>query len=144
MHLSIKLNPGDRLEGFIEKFIIPEIQIQFLSNINYSLLKNWDNYFINEYKWLPGETPKSAYDIVYLGIQNLTYIRNEDLYIISINPDKKMQGTSAKLYDLCSIINHGTLSIAPYPIFEDIFIKVVPLIPKLFKKYIKYLRRNYK
>lgn len=144
MHLSIKLNPGDRLEDFIETFVIPEIQLQFLSSINHSLLRKWDEFFLNEYEWLPGEIPKSAYDIVYVGMQNLTYVRNKDLYIISVDPDKKMQGTSAKLYDLCSVINYGTLSITPYPIFEDTFAKVAPLIPKLFKEYISYLRRKYK
>ena len=138
MQLSIKLDTKYNLEDFIYLFVIPEIQTQFLSFIDHNLTDKWNEYLINEYEWASGDTPKTVHNIICQGIQNLTCFKNGSLYIISIDPNINLQGTSAKLYDLCYMVNYGSLSMSPYPIFEDTFKKVNQLIPILIEEYLDF------
>ena len=124
------------LNYFLNIYIKPEIYKYFLNNINIDILRNWELYFKTQYKWDLGEIPQGAFDILLQGINNLQISNLGDNYTISINPNKLMPGTNAKLYDLCALINYGNLGMPPYPIFEKTFEDVANIIPILFEEYL--------
>ena len=141
MNLIINNLTQDPLEDFIQSIIIPEIQIYFFKNISTDRLKSWDKYFETQYDW--GYTltpPESTLNILIQGINALSIKNSQNFsYTISIDSNKNMPGTTAKLYDLCSLINYGNLEMSPYPIFEDTFKQVGFTIPLLFEEYIENL-----
>lgn len=143
MNLIIKNPNQDILEEFIDMFVIPEIYIYFMKNIDSRYLKIWDTYFEDKYNWGMKNTPQGAFEIMVQGITSLNCSKSHNGdYIISINPNKIMSGTNAKLYDLCALINYGCLEMSPYPIFEKTFNHVAQLLPNLFEEYVNYLRSD--
>lgn len=137
MQLCIKYNQKDDkvIFNFLHSIIIPKIQLKILNNLDLKLLKRWDEYFENIYKQKEEENCISACNIIMQGILNLKIEKTNNFYSISIDPLKKFPKTFAKLYDLCSIINYGSLEFPPYPIFEDTFSAIAKEIPILFKNY---------
>lgn len=143
MNLIIQNPNQDKLEEFISTFVMPEIYFQFMKNIDLRHLRLWEEYFQNSHTWDLGDIPQGAFDILFQGIKSLKIIRAyNDSYIITIDSNKIMPKTHAKLYDLCALINYGNLSMNAYPIFEKTFINVVESLPHLFKEYREYLRNS--
>ena len=141
MNLIINNPSQDPLEDFIFNNVMPEIHLNFFKNIDIDRLKLWNSYFENQYDWGPAlNPPGSALDILIQGINSLKVKNSQNSsYTISIDSNKNIPGTTAKLYDLCSLINYGNLEVPPYPIFEDTFKQVGIIIPLLFEEYIESL-----
>ena len=139
MNLIIKQKKFNPLDIFIIDYVIPELYRLFYLNLNPYLLKNWDEYFESIYKWEEEDTPKLTLEILLCGIKNLRLMEMGGDYIITIDSNQNMPGTTAKLYDLCSLINYGNLEMPPYPIFEDTFKQIKPIIPLLFEEYTENL-----
>lgn len=137
MNLLIKkehLHPLDDSKNIID-FIIPEIYRFFYLNLDPNILKNWDNYFNFRYNWWGENNKENVLSILVQGINSLNIYNIRENYIITINPNKNIPGTTAKLYDLCALINYGNLEMPPYPIFEKSFKQASAMTSLLFKNY---------
>lgn len=135
MNLHIKKEQFSHLNIDIIDFIIPEIYRFFYLNLNPDLLKNWDIYLSSNYKW-ERDANNNVLNILIQGINNLKVYNLDEEYIISINPNQVVPGTTAKLYDLCSLINYGNLEMPPYPIFKKSFEQASAVIDILLRDYI--------
>ena len=136
MNLYIKKEQFSHLDIDIIDFIMPEIYRFFYLNLNPDLLKNWDKYLNFKYNWYGEDNKNNILDILMQGINNLKIYSLDEEYIISINPNQVVSGTTAKLYDLCSLINYGNLEMPPYPIFKKSFEQASAVIDILLKDYI--------
>lgn len=127
MNLLIKKNitwqkNSKIFEYFIQERLIPEIHMLLLYELNDSFqIHKWDKYLKDSFKWNLNEYPPNVYDILLQGISSLKFKNQRDSYLIHIDYNQIIPGTSAKLYDICKIINSGTLDTSPYPIFSNVF-----------------------
>lgn len=68
---------------------------------------------------------------------NLRCLNHSTRYIIEINPNEIAPKTSAKLIDICSLINYGNLDMPPYSIFEDTFRYIASHLSDLYNEYLR-------
>lgn len=100
--------------SFLYQCLIPELYMYITSRIDKRYTQLWDKYFKEFYN-------TNTQDIIIQGALNLYIKDTRDFYIIQIKDNQTVQGTTAKLYDLCNEINYGSLSLPPYPIFDNAF-----------------------
>lgn len=126
---------------FIDTQLIYELQAYILETLNINHMYRWDKYLKN-YKWHVDEYAPEVQDILIQGALNIKCKDHKDQYIISIDPDQIVPGTTAKLDDLCTIINYGTLEVPPYPIFSDAFKYIKNIIRPLYEEFLDSLEEG--
>jgi len=77
--------------------------------------------YINEFYKSKFKKHISAREVIISGLYNISWQRYVDKIVIEINPNQLIAGTDAKLYEVCKLINFGTLDLPAYPIFTDLF-----------------------
>lgn len=137
MQLQIKDNSG-LLDNKFAEWLVNDIQKQIIVNIDVNRFKQWDEY-LNEkevFNTTYLKTIKSL-DIVYEGIQSLTYTVRSPYIRIFINKQKYVPGLDrVPLYVFCDLINYGDLSLNGYPIFTDVFRDIEENFSKYVERYI--------
>jgi len=116
------------LINFIKQYLIDHSRSQKFSSLDMYLNK------IPKYK-TKFRKSLTCHDIVICGAYNLVYRKYGKKYIITINENQKLFGLDAKLYDMCKLINYGTLEIDGYPIFTDAFNYVQDNLEMLYFRY---------
>jgi len=108
-------------KGFI-LFLKRRILFRLVQSINIKKLSMYDEYFNDAFKDEEiDDVIISTKKVILLAGKNLCSDRFDTETHIYINPNINYPNTNIKLIDLCKIINYGTLSIEPYPIFSDCF-----------------------
>ena len=108
-------------EDFI-KYVILQMQIygKAYLDANTKRVDKFDEFFKEKFKEY--ENKISAHDIVFLGLDNLTYSELEDVFVIEINPNKRLPYFDRKyLITYCMLIDKGNLSIKGSHIFGKTF-----------------------
>lgn len=108
-------------EDFI-KYVILQMQIygKAYLDANPKRVDKFDEFFKEKFKEY--ENKISAHDIVFLGLDNLTYSELEDVFVIEINPNKRLPYFDRKyLITYCMLIDKGNLSIKGSHIFGKTF-----------------------
>ena len=103
-------------EDFI-KYVILQMQIygKAYLDANPKRVDKFDEFFKEKFKEY--ENKISAHDIVFLGLENLTYV-----FVIEINPNKRLPYFDRKyLITYCMLIDKGNLSIKGSHIFGKTF-----------------------
>ena len=105
---------------FIQEYLIPEIYLCLAYDLNHNKFQTykWDMYLKEHYKEIPNPNTRN---ILFQGISSLQCKSYNNYYLIQMDPNQIIPGTSDKLYDVCEMINSGTLDVSPYPIFNKIF-----------------------
>ena len=103
---------------YLRKYII----LNIIGNINKKKLISSEIY-INQYTDITTIFKKyiSSYDVVVSGASNIVYRIYNNKIVFNIDSTAIFPGTSAKLNDLCKLINYGNLVVQGYPIFTDTF-----------------------
>jgi hypothetical protein len=111
MILYIKLQENFNLDPFINEWLIPALK----SNLKSNLFSNKRLIF-----YYYGE---DFYQDLFLAVDSieLSHINLSNSLTISINQNKKNIGNTAKLYDICTMIDFGSLSNPAIPIFTKTF-----------------------
>lgn len=141
MVIFIKNPNGLKLDKFIKNCVIPHVRIACYKRLDKRLCDKWSQYFKTvDLGWNKSIDHKkvitpSAYDIILAGIHNITYSKQGVDYRIYINNNEIIPKGSAKLYDICHLINYGNLSVSPYPIFSDSFKEVDLRINELYDSF---------
>lgn len=142
MNLTIKL-PRRTLKTdlFVDSILISYIEDVLTEMINPQKLIIWNNYFKdNNLGWITYKNKTvipTAYEIIFAGIKNLKVYKYPDHYVIKINPNKILPKSSAKLNDICNLINYGNLSIKGYPIFSEGFELISKQVPYLYEAFLE-------
>lgn len=103
-------------------------------------LTSFDEYFMSdEFKLLTNGVKVSSRRVILLGMTTLVHKRFDTTTQIFMNPNITYPGTSLKIYDLCKLINYGTISIDGYPIFTDTFNYFSKNIEKYVDRYTRGL-----
>ena len=77
----------------------------------------------------------SAYDIIINAINSLEYVRQGSNYIVQINMYKNAPKSTAKLSDICYLINYGNMEMPPYTLFTDVFKGVANNVWSMYNDY---------
>ena len=134
MKLIIDNPTKEDLKPFINDQVIPAIAQIIYSIIDKKQLLKFDNYLSYKFKNII-PTLIDTNTIIHLGVKNLIIYNCKDYYQIQINPNINIPGISAKLYDICALINYGNVELQPYPIFNKAMDKIAPFIPLLYQEY---------
>ena len=142
MNLTINISRRNpKTDLFIDGILIPYIEDTFINLIDRRKLIKYKDYFKNNnLGWITYNNKTiipSPYEILIAGIKNLIVYRYPDKYVITINPNKILPKTSAKLNDICKLINYGTLSISRYPIFTEVFEIISKQVPYLYETFLE-------
>lgn len=116
MRLNISLNkkhPG--LDRFIIEWLIPSLRNMLKAKIhkNRARLQNY-NHIIPQ---------SELYSNLILAAENIIFQHknsSEDL-LITINPNEVNYKNTAKLYDICALVNFGSIDCPALPIFTEVF-----------------------
>lgn len=88
----------------------------------------WNKYFEeNDYGWNTDDegnpVPPSVNYIINQYFDNLVIARQTDdsSYVITTNPNMLLYGTNIRIDTLATMINEGTLTVPPYPYFDNLF-----------------------
>ena len=116
MRLIIKNNRDHaNMDSYIVDWVIPSLQLYIWSKLDIRLLRN--------YKHIYEEDKLLTY--IKQALQSLEMIKvgypQTHQYEIRINPNVFCDSKTAKLYDICSLVNYGSLSCPAYPIFTKSF-----------------------
>ncbi len=121
---------------FIE-YLIKQIR-EYLFNTMYSpKFEHWNLYLQTIPEFASLDKPVTVQEILLLAISYLKFYKFDKNYEIVIDNNKKVLDTNAKLYDICKLINYGTLDIPGYPVFTNAFDYVLDHIDFLYLKYQK-------
>lgn len=101
-------------------FLIPKMIYRGLGEYNPKKTVLQEVY-INEFYKSKFRKYIAAKDVIISGFYNLTWQRYADKIVIEIDPNCLLVGTTAKLNEVCKLINYGTLEISAYPIFTEVF-----------------------
>ena len=142
MNLTINISEKtEKTDLFIDGILIPYIEDTFINLIDRRKLIKYKTYFkYNDLGWITYNNKTiipSPYEILIAGIKNLIVYRQPDKYVITINPNKILPKTSAKLNDICKLINYGTLSVSRYPIFTEVFEIISKQVPYLYETFLE-------
>lgn len=109
---------SDDFLDFINRYII----IKIISSINTRKIQPIEEY-INQYSDIPTLFKKyiSVNEVIISGAYNIIYSRINNKIVFEIDPTQIYSGTSAKLNELCKLINYGNLVVKGYPIFTKAF-----------------------
>lgn len=130
MKLIIENLTHKNLKPFILNYVIPMASQILYSIMDKKQIKKIDNYISKFYNINIG-----AAKIIDLGIKNLIIQNMGNTYQLQIDPNIVIPKTSAKLYDICALINYGNVEIPPYPIFDNTMNKLAQFIPSLYDEY---------
>lgn len=98
-------------------FLINYIRVYLIEHIDKDRARAWDRYFLED-SLLSGVTLKQ---VIGESLKHLAITEFQDRFEISIKTEEKIRGSSAKLYEVCRLINYGNLSMVAYPIFTNTF-----------------------
>lgn len=116
-------------------YLIRIIKIYGLTHLDKRRLDLWTEYLNSIYETHSGRK-LNARDIVVAGFSNIVYKSFPSSYSIQIDESVKLPYTSnILLYNICSMINNGTLDMKGYPIFNDTFEYIVNNIKGIKLKY---------
>lgn len=119
MRMFIKKNAGFTENDMYT--IVSQMKQYIIDNIDDKKLLLWDAYLEdNHYNEFDGEV-LTARTILTLGASCIDYTESQDYFIIKVDFSKITRKNTAKLYDICKMINFGTLQMKAYPIFTDTF-----------------------
>ena len=116
MRLYIQLSkPYVDLDIFITNWLLPSI-----SKILKSKIQSHKQLFINYSHLFP---EKELYTDLLDACNNLVVYHKNNLndLIITIDPNKTNKENTVKLYDLCALINFGSIECPALPIFSQVF-----------------------
>lgn len=144
MFLRVENPSGLNLDDFIN-YLIKQI-IVFVDNcelVNKRDEQRWNNFFEqNDIGWkkdMVGNpvSPKVSY-IVDEYFKNLIVIREGQDYIITTDPMVKLNGTQLTIDMLATMINDGTLTVAPYTYFDNVFDVFAKTLQLLYDDWITF------
>ena len=119
------------INNFIQIRLIP-YACHILSSIyDHKQSKRWEQYFLSNYN-----LNINIFSILHLGLETLQFQEQGDQYIIQLNPNIFIQGLTAKLYDICALVNYGNLDMPPYPIIDKVFDTLCDNVTELYQEYI--------
>ena len=120
--------------GFV-LYVIRFLRSYIIQETNYRKLAALDAYLNSPNMFGDAVRILSCRAIILSAANNLVFKRFHDEIVITINNNKKFAGLNAKLYDLCKLINYGTVSVPGYPIFTEAFNYVADNIEFLYFNY---------
>lgn len=111
MILNIKTQKKFNLDPFLKEWLIPALRNNLKSNI----IKNKEAILYYH--------KKETYQNLLLAANciDLWHTHSLNNLIISINQNEKNMEGTAKLYDICAMVNFGSLSKPAIPIFTKTF-----------------------
>ena len=117
------------LEAYIKEWLVPSIRLYIWSKFNPKMLKNYSHIY-NEAQ-LINYIKAALYSIEMVKVG---YPQSHQ-YEIRINPNVFCESKTAKLYDICCLVNYGSLSCPAYPVFTESFNFFATNFWKFYKLY---------
>lgn len=138
MQLNI-IDKKNLLSDMFLVWIIRRLKEQMIAYIDENKLKSWDSYLNEQTSFKSIYLKKiSAKDILLSGINNLIFNKSSSKISILIDPNQYLPGMDRiKIYDMCKMINYGTLSQKGYPLFTNIFKQVESTFGEYVDEYLK-------
>lgn len=141
MELYIENPQNLELEAFAQTILIPRIRLYIQSHLNVALLRAIEDYLnspklLNQLLINPQEpTLINAVNIVLAAANNLVINHFDNDIIIRIDSEKTVPRLTAKLIELASLVNYGSLGCPAFPIFDQAFDEVAQQFPQLYKEF---------
>lgn len=110
-------------------YLIRVLRRSILANVNLPKLSLWDKY-LKEIG-----VKKSSKQIILWVVTHLKYIEYEDRYTILIEDDRGIGKDKSSYYNLCLLLDKGTLDMKPLRLFSDSMKEIEKNIKQYFDMY---------
>ena len=111
------------------RYIVRVLRRNILSKLNLKTLYRYDKYF----KSLGIKT--TSREVVLYAIKNISYREFEDKYIVYIKERDSLFRDKYSMYNLCKLLDQGTLDLKPLRLFSDPMKEIEKNIKKYFNMY---------
>ena len=131
MYISIQ-NNKKYTNGFLH-WCLRRFTIHGILYLNKNKQKaNIFNQYLNE---IFGLNNINASSVILLGLNNLKFKFSEDKIIIYVDDKIFIPGTNVTIESVCKFIDRGSVEIAPFPIFTELFSYALHNIGNLHKEF---------
>ena len=121
--MNLIINNKDNLElDIFCEILISLMQNYIQTKLDENQLIRFDSYLNNNNIIIFNNNIKrfiSTKEILIGSVYNLKVIRDQNKYIIELDPNVNIPNTYAKFIDIVKLINYGNLTLAAYPIYTN-------------------------
>ena len=120
-------------------FIIKYIQENLPRNLDERKLLRYDDYINNNIKIDFAYNERrilSSKELIISSTYNLIKRKFSKYYMIEIDPNIYIKDTNIKLVDIIKLINYGSLTLQPYPIYSNIMEEIAEDLDTLYEQFL--------
>ena len=143
MYLLIKNEDNLDLDDFIQELLSDLYETGVDKEFrNQELEQIWYNYFLeSDLGWEKDSAGKSIVPTIEYILQeyysNLVVNKSENNYIISSDPEIKINGTNLSIVFLTTMMNFGTMDIPSYNQVDNVFNFYSEIVPNLYQEWVE-------
>ena len=143
MYLLIKNEDNLDLDDFIQELLSDLYETGVDKEFrNQELEQIWYNYFLeSDLGWEKDSAGKNIVPTIEYILQeyysNLVVNKSENNYIISSDPEIKINGTNLSIVFLTTMMNFGTMDIPSYNQVDNVFNFYSEIVPNLYQKWVE-------
>lgn len=140
--MNLIITPPQKLDinDFIKSYllnIIPEVYIDIVDRIRLVRFNEYINSLNLSAKTRTGKQRQmNVGEVLYGAFHNLVIENDGNSYIIRINPDITIPNFNIKFITVAELVNFGTVSVAPYPIVDEVFNRVAENMRDYYTQYV--------
>lgn len=120
-------------------FVIKYIQENLPKSLDERKLLRYDDYINNNIKIDFAYDKKrilSSKELLISSTYNLIKRKFSKYYMIEIDPNIYIKDTNIKLVDIIKLINYGSLTLQPYPIYSNIMEEIAEDLDTLYEQFL--------
>lgn len=120
-------------------FIIKYIQENLSRSLDERKLLRYDDYINNNIKIDFAYNKRrilSSKELIISSTYNLIKRKFSKYYMIEIDPNIYIKDTNIKLVDIIKLINYGSLTLQPYPIYSNIMEEIAGDLDTLYEQFL--------
>lgn len=143
MYLLIKNEDNLDLDDFIQELLSDLYETGVDKEFrNQELEQIWYNYFLeSDLGWEKDSAGKNIVPTIEYILQeyysNLVVNKSENNYIISSDPEIKINGTNLSIVFLTTMMNFGTMDIPSYNQVDNVFDFYSEIVPNLYQEWVE-------
>lgn len=148
MFLLIKNEDNIDLDDFVQSLIYNIYETGVDSSFrNAKMEEMWYNFFLEaDFGWEKDSAGKNIVPTIEYILQqyysNLIVTKSENNYIISSDPEVKINGTNISIVFLANMMNFGTLEVPSYNQIDTVFDYYSDIVPNLYQDWIENNKMN--
>lgn len=138
--MRLVIEATDDYDSDFIAWLVEVVKVELMLSINSQRIRTFD-VLQEDFEWFKPRIPQKHHRLDFLasiikGIQNLTYKRVKDAWIIYIPFTMIHPYYFTTIYSICKFVNYGCNAVRGYPIFTKTFNRVSTKISKYYNRYL--------